>query len=268
MTTANGMDKALELLQQRDFAEAENLARSILKRERRNAQAIEVLAEALLGLGRPETVLVELQKRQPDKSSPVFLTLLGRANLDLGRGADAERFFREAVAVVPSYAPAFVALSEALAITGRLSEGVAVLERGAALLPRHPGLSFALARLQAESGALMASRAICERLCRGVPRWSGAALLLARVLESLGEIEAARGVLRDFLGRQPFNPIARISLARLSLQEGDLDGAKRRLRDVTRSSPELTGQAVLTLAESPNGHLHLRVSNAIAGLTG
>jgi len=268
MKTANEIDKALGALQQSNFIEAERLARSILKRERRNVQALEVLAEALLGLDRPEEVLLELQKRQLDKSNPVFLTLLGRASLDLARGADAERFLEEAAAVVPSYAPAFVALSEALAIAGRLSEAVEVLERGVALLPRHPGLSFALASLLAESGALRASHAICESLYRGVPQWPGVGLLLARVLESLGETEAARRVLRDFLGRQPFNSIARISMARLCLREGALDAAMSLLREVTRSTPELTGQAVLTLAESPNGRLHLRVSHAIAALKG
>lgn len=268
MSSANEMDKALGALQQRNFVEAEERARTILKRERRNARALEVLAEALLGLGRAEEVLVELQKRQSDKGNPVFLTLLGRANLDLGRVAEAESPLREATLAVPCYAPAYVALSEALAAAGRLSEAVTVLDSGVVLLPRHPGLSFALARLLAESGELRASRAVCERLYRGAPQWPGAALLLARVLESLGETEAARGVLRDFVGRQSFNPIARISLARLSLTEGDLDAAIRGLREVTRSAPELTGQAVLTLAESPNGRLHLRVSNAVAGLTG
>lgn len=268
MTTPNEMGKALNALQQRNFVEAERLARLLLKRERRNAQALEVLAESLLGLGRPDAVLTELQKRPSDKANPVFLTLLGRASLDIGQGAEAERFLEEAVLVVPSYAPAFVALSEALSIAGRLSEAVSVLERGVALLPRHPGLSFALAKLLAESGDLKASRAICARLYHGVPQWPGAALLFARVLESLGESETAQTVLRDFLGRNPFTAVARISLARLALQEGDLDTAMHRLREVARSAPELTGQAVLTLAESPRGRLHLRVSKAIESLSG
>lgn len=84
----------------------------------------------------------------------------GNALLDLGRAVEAEKFFREALAVEPTNADLLVALARSLQQQERYDEARNAARQGLAASPEHLGglivLSAALAGLEDFTGALQA----------------------------------------------------------------------------------------------------------------
>ena len=115
--------------------EAELLAAGVLKSDRGNIVAAQVLGRALMVQGRPAEAIVVLERTVRRSSDPAIETLLAGALAAAGRGDDALEQLRKTTARRPPFPPAFLEHGGQLSRLGRLDEAVAVLESGLALAP-------------------------------------------------------------------------------------------------------------------------------------
>ncbi|MEW6646101.1 MAG: response regulator [Pseudomonadota bacterium] len=130
-----------DALRKNDRARAVALLDELLAaRPANSAELLRLKAELLFSGG--EAAAAETLCRQVQDSKPVAwaLTLLGRIALQRRQPAEAERFFREAIALTPAYMAAHDGLAAVLEADGRSQEAlttlVAAVERSAKSLPR------------------------------------------------------------------------------------------------------------------------------------
>jgi MSHA biogenesis protein MshN len=102
------------------------------------------------------TETIEISPQQIDRFEAAVAALRD------GDPARAERLFRELLADQPGNARARELLAGLYIETGRITEAVALLDRGLVLSPKHRGMSFLLARLLTEQGAEQRARAVLE----------------------------------------------------------------------------------------------------------
>lgn len=150
-------------------------------------------------------------------ASPAGRSLLGRAQFDAGRTAEAEETLVTLVANAPAgFTPTLLArtqlaLARARAAGGRVAEAAAGLERFVDRFPRHPRLDetfVALTELR-RGGDAAAGVAALERWQKdpAEPTRGGyAALTLARIRRAAGRVEAAAALVDGFSLRYPGHP--------------------------------------------------------------
>ncbi|HKB07464.1 MAG TPA: tetratricopeptide repeat protein, partial [Candidatus Polarisedimenticolia bacterium] len=175
---------------------------------------------------------------------------LGSLAAELGRGEEAERSYREAIRIDPTFVPAYVNLADLLRTEGREPEAEKVLRDGIAAGPReaalHHALGLALVRQKRMPEAL-ASLQRAAALGPGVPRYT---YVLGVALNSAGRSAAALEVLRRGHERSPGDRDTLSALATISRDRGSVAQAieyARTLVDVAPNDP--AAQALLSELE-------------------
>ena len=115
------------LLARRDPQQAAEAYKLVLNGDRPNPAAARGFARAMLALNRPETALAQLEqadKLQPDAQT---LNVTGVALDTLGRHADAQMAYRQALALAPGDRSVRSNLGLSLALGGSPDEGIAML---------------------------------------------------------------------------------------------------------------------------------------------
>ncbi len=171
------------------------------------------------------------------------LHLLGQARLKLGRFADAREPLERAAKFLPKDPAAQVNLAGCLTVLGAHAEALVALERAATLAPANAVIAHNKGRsLEALGRAEEAERAYDEALSidhRLMPSLSARAGLLAQ----RGDWAAALSDLDMALTSQPDNPHLRLRRGELLLAQGDwmrgLDDYEARLELPGRWAPDL-----------------------------
>ncbi len=138
---------------------------------------------------------------------PEALAELGALDLDLGRAADAEAAFFQALAVDPTFAPAAVDLADLYRRSGRDAQGEPVLHRflagasGPESAIAHHALGLWLVRAGRGDEALAELRRAAE-LAPEDPRFG---YVLAVALRDAGRAAEARHALVETLARHPYH---------------------------------------------------------------
>ena len=127
--------------------EAEHIAAEVLKANRGNVRAAQVLGHALLLQNRGAEAIAPLEKAARRSEDPAVETLLGAAFALAGRRDEALEQLRRATARRPPYPPAFLEHGIQLARAGRFEEAIAALESGLALAPDAVDMQRELAAL-------------------------------------------------------------------------------------------------------------------------
>jgi len=256
------LDKAILALRMQRFSEAERLALDVLKSNRGNIVAADVLGRALVMQNRADEAIDPLQRAARRSNDPAIETLLAAALAVAGRSDEALEQLRHTTARRPPFPPAFIELGGQLRKLGHFDEGIAVLESGLALTPDVLDLRMGLGHLHANHNDRAKARALFSQVLAAAPARHDALLALAKVMALDGEYAAAADLYRRALALQPDDTATRISLGKCLLELGERDAAEATLRAATRGSAQLAGPAIMALAAGPHGRFFLRPSAA------
>jgi Tfp pilus assembly protein PilF len=242
--------------------EAERLAGGVLKANRGNALAAEVLGRALLMQGRADEAIVPLERAARRHDNPAIETLLATALAATERNNEALDQLRQTMARRPPFPPAFLEYAGQLSKTGRLDEAVTVLENGLALTPDAVDLRMELGFVSIKRNDRAKARAMFLQVLTAVPDRHDALVALAKVMVLDGEYAAAADIYRRALGLQPDDSVTRNNLGLCLLEMGQRDAGEASLRAAMHGDPQLAGRAITSLAAASHGRFFLRPSAA------
>jgi len=242
--------------------EAERLAASVLKSNRGNVLAAQILGRALLVQNRAVEAIVPLEKAARRGEDPAVETDLAIALAAVGRRDEALDQLRRATARRPPYPPAFVEHGGQLSKIGRLDEAVAVLESGLALAPDAVDLRMELGFVHLKRNDRAMARVMFLQVQAAAPNRHDVLPALARVMGLDGEYAAAADLFRHALGMRPDDAVTRNSLGACLLELGERDAGEAALRAAAHAAPQMAGRVVTSLAAASHGRFFLRPSAA------
>ncbi len=254
--------RAGQALQARRPDEAERLAGEVLRSNRTNTRAAQLLGQALLMQDRAAEAIEPLQRAARHTEDPATDVLLARALAGAGRGAEATDRLRLAITRRPPLAQAFLDLGGRLGKAGRADEGVAVLEAGLALMPGTAVLQIGLGWLHLERQDRPRAREMFATALATAPERHDALVALGALVVQEGDLAGGADLYARALRVRPDDALTRVNLARCLLDLGRRDAGEEALRAAVRRAPALAGRAIKALADSPHGRLFLSPSAA------
>jgi tetratricopeptide (TPR) repeat protein len=256
------IERAVLALRMQRPNEAELLAAGVLKSDRGNSKAAQVLGRALMMQNRAAEAIVVLERASRRSNDPAIETLLAGALSAAGRRDDALNQLRKTTARRPAFPPAFLEQGGQLSRLGRLDEAVAVLESGLALAPEMADLHMELGYVQLKRNKRAEARAGFERVLTAAPERHDTLLALAKVIALDGEYAAAAELYRRALGVRPDDGVTRNNLGICLLEMGERGAAETNLRAAARGAPQAAGRSIASLASASRGRFFLRPSAA------
>jgi tetratricopeptide (TPR) repeat protein len=242
--------------------EAERLASNVLKSDRGNNLAGQILGRALMMQNRAAEAIGPLQRIARRGTDPATETLLATALTAAGRRDEALEQLRKTTARRPPFAPAFLELGGLLSKMGHFDEAAAVLEGGLALVPDAADLRLELGYVHLKSNRRAEARALFLHVLQAMPERHEALLALAKVMALDGEYAAAAERYRRALAMRPDDTVARSNLGVCLLEMGERDAGEASLRAATSGSARTAGQSITALASVSRGRFFLRPSAA------
>jgi tetratricopeptide (TPR) repeat protein len=256
------LESAVLALRMQRPDEAERLAAGVLKSNRGNALAAQVLGRALIMQNRAAEAIDPLQRAARRSDDPATETLLATALAAVGRRDQALEQLRQAAARRPPFAPAFLEHGGLLAKLGRFDQAIAVLESGLALVPEAVDLRMELGYVHLKRNHRANARAMFLQVIAVAPQRHDAVAALAKVMALDGEYAAAADLYRRALGLRPDDAVTRNSLGMCLLEMGERTAGEASLRAAMRDAPQMAGQAITSLAAASHGRFFLRPSAA------
>lgn len=259
---SRAIESAVFALRMQRPDQAERLAAAVLKSDRGNTAAAQILGRALLMQDRAAEAIVPLQRAARRAHDAGLETELAKALAAAGRGEEARDQLRRTMARQPPFAPAFLELGGQLSGIGRLDEALAVLERGLAVAPDFPDLRMELGFVHLKRNDRAKARAIFVQMLALAPDRYDVLPALAKVIALDGEYAAAADLYRRALGLRPDDALTRNNLAACLLEMGQRVAGESTLRTAVRSAPQVTGLAITSLAAASHGRFFLKPSAA------
>jgi Flp pilus assembly protein TadD len=256
------LERAAFALRMQRPDEAELLAAGVLKSDRGNVLAAQVLGRALMAQNRPAEAIVPLERAGRRSNDPAIETLLASALAAAGRSDDALEQLRRTMVRRPVFPPAFLECGGQLSRLGRLDEAVTVLESGLALAPNAADLQMELGYVQLKRNKRAEARVLFLAVLAATPERHDALLALAKVVGLDGEYGAAADLYRRALGTRPDDIVTRNNLGICLLEMGQRDAGESSLRAATRGVRQAAGQSITALASASHGRFFLRPSAA------
>lgn len=254
--------KALLASQMQQFAEAERLASQVLKSDRGNTLAAEILGRALLAQDRLDEAIVHLVKFARRTGQPSIDTLLAGMLAAGGRCDEALDHLQRAVARRPPYIPAFVELALQLRKAGRFDEAMSVTESGLALAPQSADLQLALGYVLAERNERGRAQAVFARVHAAEPTHHDALLALAAAVIWDGDYGRAADLYRRALAIKPSDD-TRIRLGKCLLELRQREEAEALFRAAAGGLNKFAAPAVIAMVSASHGRIFLRPSSVL-----
>jgi predicted Zn-dependent protease len=248
--------------------EAERLASDVLKSNRGNVLAAQILGRAMLVQNRAGEAIDPLQRAARRSDDPEIETLLAAALAATGQDDEAVEHLRRTTARRPPFLPAFLELGRLLGDSGGFDEGIAVLESGLALAPDALDLKMGLGHLHLKRNDRARARALFSQVLAATPGRHEVLVALAKVMALDGEYADAADLYRRALGFKPDDAATRISLGKCLLEMGERETGEAMLRAATRGTAQWAGPALTALAAAPHGRFFLQKSAAAKFLRG
>jgi tetratricopeptide (TPR) repeat protein len=190
----HALESAVLALRMQRPNEAERLAAGVLKSNRGDVLAAQLLGRALLMQNRAGEAIVPLERAARRSDDPAIKTLLAQALAAVGRSSEALDHLREATARRLPFPPAFLQYAAQLAKIGRFDEAIAVLESGLGLTPDALDLRMELGFVHLQRNNRATARAIFLEVLEAAPGRYDVLPALAKVMALDGEYAAAAGV--------------------------------------------------------------------------
>jgi Flp pilus assembly protein TadD len=256
------LERAILALQMGRPDQAEHLASQVLKANRGNVAAAQILGRALLMQSRIAEAIIPLEKAARRSEDPDIETLLGSALASAGRSDEAIEQLRLAIARRPPYPLAFAELGAQLSKLGRFEEGIAVLESGLKLTPGVADLLMGLGYLHLEINDRAKARSLFLQAQAAEPRRFDVLSALANVMALDGEYAPAADLYRRVLAHRPNDAMTHNNLGKCLLELGDRDAGEAALRAAASHGMQAAGGAITALSAAPHGRFFLRRSAA------
>jgi len=186
--------------------DAENAYRAVLKKDRRNADAQNLLGLVLQSNGKRDQALScfdDAIKTAPRTPSFHY----NRANLfvETGRYDDASRDYQSALKLRQIYPDAWLNYGALLYKSGDLSGAIAAFKKMTTHCPNEARGFFNLGRCLAEAKEDDAAKAELEHALKLVPDYVDALITLAKIYADTWQFQAAIPILQHALEKQPLN---------------------------------------------------------------
>jgi tetratricopeptide (TPR) repeat protein len=246
-------------LQARRPEEAERLAGKVLRADRGNVAAGQVLGAALLMQGRAAEALEPLERAAKRSGDAAVETLLGRALAACGRTDEGLAMLAQATERRPALPQAFLELGEQLGALGRFDEAAATFERGLAASPDALVLKLGLGYLGLQRNDRASARRLFLEVRAAAPERIDAQAALAKVFALDGDYAAAADLYRAVLELRPDDTATRLELGKCLLEMGRREAGEAILKGV---ASEAAGPAIMALSAAPHGRFFLRPSAA------
>jgi tetratricopeptide (TPR) repeat protein len=155
-------------------------------------QALSLKARALFDMDRPaEAVAIYEELQTQGAMTPESYVGLGEALRRLGRFAEAEKAFREAIRIKPKFARAYSYLGSLFSDMNRLTEAVEAAQRAIELEPNMYQAYFGLAGIYKRLGDLKGAEHAYRKTIRINPSFSLPYSYLSSLLRDQGRLEEA-----------------------------------------------------------------------------
>lgn len=254
------LERAVLALQMQRPVEAEHLASQVLKANRTNVAAAQILGRALLMQNRVTEAIVPLEKAARRTEDPVIETLLGSALASTGRSGEAIEQLRLAITRRPPYPLAFAELGGQLSKLGRIEEGLTTFDRGLALAPNDSDLLMGLGYLQLKINGRAKARALFLQVQAADPRRFDVHSALGNVMALDGEYAAAAEHFQRVLALRPNDAMMQYNLGKCLLELGQRDAGEAALRAAASAGLEMAAGAINALSAASHGRFFLRPS--------
>lgn len=232
------LQQAVAAQRQGDFAGAEARYREVLRAMPDHSDATHFLGLLAHQTGHAQAALELLERAVAlGPGSPLYRHNLAGVLREQGRHSDAERRYREAIALRPDYVDAFVGLAMSQAARNRHFDALTTCRRAIELEPRHfearMGYAAALIELTRYSEALT-----CYEEIRALVAGNADQLhRLGLALRDAGAAEVSVQCFRDALGLRPDFVEAHNSLGIALGDLGEFDAAEKHYREALRMRP-------------------------------
>lgn len=256
------LQRAIAALQGNRIQEAERLAAGVLRSNKGDILAAQILGRSLLMQNRaPEAIgpLERAVRRAADAESEILLALALTA---VGRSEEALELLRQATARRPPHPQAFLEYGGMHARKGRFDEAIAILEEGLALTPGSIELRMELGFVHLKRNDRVRARELMGQALAAAPGRPDILAALARMMAMDGDYAAAADGFRNVLGQRPQDVMSRVNLGVCLLEMDQREAGEASLRAALRIAPGATGLAVTTLAAASHGRFFLRPSAA------
>ncbi|MDT8857400.1 sulfotransferase [Paracoccaceae bacterium Fryx2] len=161
--------------------------------------------------------------RAPDAA--LVADVLGNARMNLGKPESAAEAFGIATRLAPDWAEAQNNLGHALLALGRLDAAQTALERSVALSPKLALAHRNLGKLWLDKGDKIAAVAALKRAVEADPKLAEAQVMLGRQLLAARSYASAESALRAALDVDPRRPETLLLLGQLMAAQGEEDAA-------------------------------------------
>ncbi len=259
--------KAMLALHMQQFEEAGQLASQVLKSDRGNVLAADVLGRALMAQNRLDEAIVHLVKFARRSEEPSIETLLAGMLGAVGRRNEALDQLRRAVARRPHYIPAFVELAFQLRKTGQSDEAMTVTESGLKLEPQSIELQLALGYVLAERNERRRALEVFAQVHAADPMHHDAMLALAAAVIWDGDYGRAADLYRRALAIRPLDD-TRIRLGKCLLELRQREEAEAILRTTTHGLSQSAAPAVKAMVSASHGRIFLQLGSTLDVLRG
>jgi tetratricopeptide (TPR) repeat protein len=258
----DALQRALLAVQNGRAAEAEAIARDMLKANAGHLEAVKVLAYALLMQDKPEAAAPLLEKAARTTRNPEIETQLAIALRKTGDIDKAMVWLKRATKRMPPFAPAFYELGCTLHLLRRSGEAIEVLSQAIAAAPMMIELHLQLGSIYNElNDRLNAGRTFARALAIN-PRHLEAMNGMALVLTLDGRYAEAADLYRAAIGMNPEDVSARIALGGCLLELGKVDIAHACLRAAAARGAQVEAIFAAILLAG-RGRFWLRPSRAL-----
>ena len=258
----HALERAAVALRMQQPHEAERLAAGVLRSNRSDIPAAQILGRALLMQDRPAEAIAPLERAARRFSDAETETLLAMALAARGRDKDALEQLSRTTARRPSYPPAFLEYAGLLSKKGRFEEAVTVLEDGLSLAPDSIELRMKLGFMHLKRNDRAKAREMMSQALASGPARPDILAALAKMMVMDGEYAAAADHFRRALGLRPDDAVSRNNLGACLLEMNQREAGEASLRAAARSAPQMSGMVMTSLASASHGRFFLRPSDA------
>lgn len=227
------------LLANGEFAHAQEIAETVLKKDPNNADGHILLANSYAGLKNMEGSLKEMQDAiglAPDRST----SYLNMAELQMHAQdpAQAEANFKKAAELDPTSAGAQLALGNFYAQQRRFAEAEASFQKAVQLQPKQAIPRAALAKLYFVQGQKDKAIQVLMDAKKAAPDDPASYRMLGDFYFVSGALDQAVTEYQDILRAHPKDQISRSNLTQLLIFKGDLNGAKSLNDQILKDDPK------------------------------
>jgi tetratricopeptide (TPR) repeat protein len=230
---------AMAYHQQGQWAEAEQSYLAVLKRDKRNGDALRLLGALYLQLGRTaqaiETMRQALQIQPRDAEILNNLALALRA---AGKPDEAIKHFRQALSIQPHHVLALTNLGGTLQEQGQVDEAIDYYRKALAIKPDYPQAHFNLGNAWRARRQWAEAVACYEQALRLVPDYMDAAVNLGLTYAEMQRLDEAKSIYEKLLARDPNNIRALNNLGNIMREQRDVARAEALLRQAIQLKPD------------------------------